>query len=279
MNRTALRLATLAALTNGGEVDDNGNWPTLADDYVYDSRRDLIADVHERLRRPIIVIRTDDDRRQQPDSARLGLRERRCTLILEISVITARKHPNPSDGDFILSWPQTDPALEATLDMLEYQIENALFGFAPWARFWRNLKWVRLDWISSPEFTRDPHAVRLAVRNIAMTMAMPPECLPGYKLDDEEAVEGQPPPLLRRVLDQLDAEAAGDLLTAAQEIRQILDAREWPQEVSFPQLIRVNSAIDIEEITLPATHREGDIASFDFSRMTNSQYLALLEDI
>lgn len=276
MNRTALRLATLAALTNGGEADEDGNWPTLADDYVYDSRRDMINDVQERLRRPVIVIRTDDDRRRQPDNSRLQLRERAVSLVLEISVVTARKE----EDNWILSWPQTDPALEAILDMLEYQIENALFGLKPWSRWWRNFKWTRLDWLSTPEFTRDPHMIRLAARNIVITLNMPPDCLPGYKLDSEEAIEGQPPPLLKRVLEQLDAEAAGDLLTAMQEIRQVLDARTWPTVTSFPQLLRVRSGIDIEEIRLDASLRKGETEAANFSRDSNSMYLPLLfEDI
>ena len=58
MERSALRLATVAALINGG----NGPpWPTVAGAYVYDSMIDNVVDVVPSKRRPVIIIRIDDD--------------------------------------------------------------------------------------------------------------------------------------------------------------------------------------------------------------------------
>jgi len=57
MERTALRLATVAALLNGG----NEPWPTVAGEYVYDSLLDDVVDVIPARRKPVIIVRTDDD--------------------------------------------------------------------------------------------------------------------------------------------------------------------------------------------------------------------------
>lgn len=275
MNRTALRLATLAALTNGGKEP----WPTLANDSVYDSRRDMLNDVHERLRRPVIVIRTDNDARDNrgPNGLYNKQQARQTQMLLEISVVTASKERNPETGEdeWVLGWPQTDPTLEAMLDMLEYQIEVALFGVTPWGGWWRNRGWQPLDLTSVPEFSRDPVAVRLAARTLTMNIQMPPDCLPGWRFDDEPAKPPQPPRLFLEVLADLLANVDGDLLAAVTQMKTVLDSRGWPEETAWPQLIRVRSEVVIGRFKmLDAELREG-LNSLNFSNEDNSQNLLL----
>lgn len=250
MNRTALRLATLAALTNGGVEP----WPTLAGDYVYDSRRDALQDVTERMRRPVIVIRTDDDMRsnQGPNGAYTERQTRVCDLLLEISVVSARKEKDQDGNEtWVVGWAQTDPAAEATLDMLEFQIENALFGNSTWAHWWsKSRDWQFMSYGSRPEFSRDPHTLRLAARTITFSMGLPRTCLPGWRYEDEpEKLATMPSPLLT-VIEKIRAQGGGDLLIAANQIAAILNGIGWPNEAAYPQLTSVMTQITVGKAAL-----------------------------
>ena len=132
MNRTALRLSTTAVLTGLGHQP----FPTLAGKSVYDSRQDAISDLVAQERRPVVIVRTDEDQRSQRDP-RTGQPSaapiyRAIKLRIEISLMTAIKNP---DGTVVMAWPVTDAGLE----LLEFQLGNALTGNSPLAMWWRNM--------------------------------------------------------------------------------------------------------------------------------------------
>lgn len=248
MIRTALRLATMAVLTNGGAEP----WPTLAKDYVYDSRRDKLDDVRERMRRPVIVVRTDDDARTNRVGSQVGpLQARSIDLLLEISVVSASKKqiPNPAYApgngqpqfidDWEIGWPQTDAAIETQLDLLEYQIESVLFGPNPWGLWWQDMPWRRADISSTPMFTREAIAIRLAARTMRFTMLAPGECMPGWRFDHEPATPATLPDPLLSVFSKIATDGAGDLKISAQQLYDMLVNQTWPEETAFPQLTKV----------------------------------------
>ena len=133
MERTALRMATVAALLHGGHGPP---WPTLAGEFVYDSMMDDITDVVPTQRKPVIVVRTDDDAITYKGHAFAG---RQVRLLIEFGVLTASMIKTV-DGQSLprVDWPRTDSALEAFLDMMELQIWSALFGHSEWAMWWQH---------------------------------------------------------------------------------------------------------------------------------------------
>lgn len=269
MVRTGLRLAALALLTNGGLEP----WPTLAKDYVYDSRRDDLDSVQERMRRPVIVIRTDDDIRDYRSSGNLvsPMQSRFIDLLLELSVVTASK----DDNGWVIGWPETDNTLEAVLDMLELQVENCLRGNSVWSMWWKNLRCPIMGFSSRPEFMREKSNVRLAARTITVSIQAPPECLPGWRFEHAAAKEAQPPEFLQRIFEKIDADGHGDLLIASQQMRGILAARDWPVEAPHPQLLRVRQTTVMGGESFVADQLARPM-SLDFSKPDNSGYIPLI---
>jgi hypothetical protein len=108
INRSALRIATVLALrgrTNAGEA-------------VFDSRNDALEDVALGESVPVISVYTEEDKTED--------RRRSIDLVIEFAVNT-RVAIDESD---VIAAPQTDEALELTLDVLEAQIIDALMPAA-----------------------------------------------------------------------------------------------------------------------------------------------------
>ena len=80
-----------------------------------------------------------------------------------------------------VDWPRTDSALEAFLDLLEWQIWAALRGHTYWASLYQE-RWhygTLSGYSSVPRYSAPERgAVRLAVRTISMIVNLPPECPP-----------------------------------------------------------------------------------------------------
>jgi hypothetical protein len=227
MIRTALRLSTIAALTRGGVEP----FPTLAGRQVWDSRQDAIEDLIASQRLPIIVVRTDEDRRDRGPSP--VMRERAIDLRLEMSVLTARQ----DEGEWVVGWPETDAELEAMLDLMEYQCLEALMGWGPWALWWREL-WTWSSEISTPIWTQPSEGrIRLAVRELTIAMSkLPGECFPRMLLADETPEAPALPEFLVRVFDKIAADGAGELAANAAQIRAVLEAQDLPARPTAPRL-------------------------------------------
>src|SRR5262245_41770436 len=108
LNRAALRIAAVIALR--GRTD--------AGEAVFDSRNDALEDVALGESVPVISVYTEEDKTEN--------RRRSIDLVIEFAVNT---RISLGDGAVIAA-PQTDEALELTLDVLEAQIADALMPAA-----------------------------------------------------------------------------------------------------------------------------------------------------
>lgn len=252
MNRTALRIGTVATLLAGGE---GPSFPTIAMDAVYDSRNIDVSDLAGVERFPAIIVRTDEDSRTK--SGHNGMPQnqvsnRRNMLRIEYGVMSARKN---ADGTPVAFWLDTDPALEAYIDLIEWQIESALFGTTLWARWWKD-NFASSDYeshplSSNPDESRIRNASRELVINIKMANDCPPEPLIREDLPVDTA--GNPiPPLvvlpkpLRDVFDKIASDGGGDFKIAMAELRSSLEALNLPSGAIFPLLKSVRMKVPFD---------------------------------
>ncbi len=107
INRAALRIATVLALRGR----------TSAGAAVFDSRADALEDVAFGVNVPVISVYSEEDKLQD--------RRREIDLVIEFAV-TSRVQ---LEGDAqVIASPETDEALELTLDVLEAEITDALMA-------------------------------------------------------------------------------------------------------------------------------------------------------
>lgn len=172
MERLALRIATVGTLVNGGSPP----YPTLANEFVFDSILDDIADVIAKRRKPVILVRTEEDEKQYGDGFKPLKKLTR--LCIEISVLTA---VTDAQGNLRPEWPQTDSTLEAQLDILEHQVWTGLYGWSDWSQFYSDtMGYTALrGYQSRPRYTTPERgAVRLAVRTLDFLVQLPGDCFP-----------------------------------------------------------------------------------------------------
>lgn len=247
MIRTALRIATQAALTGFGRQP----WPTLVGKRVYDSRKDDISDIVGKERVPVLIIRTDEDRRITRDR-RSGMPSnapiaRQVLLRIEASVLSAWKD---NEGNAAIGWVASDSGLEAMLDLLEWQVLIALTGNSPTAMWWRD-EWVvglAVEQVDSvPLFlASDEGKVRFASRELTYALRLPFDSVPAALREDQVTmVDGEPvlanelPDYLAAVFDRIETHGAGDMKIAAAQMRGSLEAQELPKPSVHPTLTRV----------------------------------------
>ncbi|MBN9308725.1 MAG: hypothetical protein J0I99_00725 [Devosia sp.] len=118
LNRLVLRTAGVTALNNFGV----GPFPTLAGPHIYDSKIEPVDSVDKDVAYPMCVIYTDYDRNAV---AHRELTEpRSLTITFELLIgILSRDDQTPN---YTLNMPVTDSELEASLDIFEFQIFEAL---------------------------------------------------------------------------------------------------------------------------------------------------------
>jgi hypothetical protein len=124
--RTAARIAAVRAITGR----------TLAGERVADSAIDPIdiAVVDERI--PIITVTTDDDVLDELGGRDIQGGTRRVDLVFEAAVATKVE----VNGEVTIVIPQTDFGIEMSLDIIEQQIERALFASeTDWSRCFMRL--------------------------------------------------------------------------------------------------------------------------------------------
>ena len=236
MERTALRLATVATLLNGG----NGPpWPTVAGEFVYDSMIDDVVDVVPNRRKPVIIVRTDDD---GLGFNRYQITGRQCRLLIEFGVLTAATTKINNVDEPKVDWPRTDSALEAFLDMLEWQIWAAIHGWSDWARWYREIAkygtWS--GYASTPRYSAPERgAVRLAVRSLAIGVALPLECAP--KPVKEYALPQAPilPLNWSNVVCRILQFGGGDFKKSVLELSKVIEAHGYMERPRYPPLHRV----------------------------------------
>lgn len=127
LHRTALRLATIESLRPAALAGTTGAaWPTLAEGRVFDTRIDPWIDANGEMR-SCIAVYTENDLGYGSQKAGGPPYKHEIDLVFELSQITfAEAAGDPQT--FVAGIPVTDEELEATLDLLEYQIEDALLN-------------------------------------------------------------------------------------------------------------------------------------------------------
>lgn len=247
MERTVLRVATVAALLNGGAEP----WPTLAGAYVYDSLMDDVVDIVPGKRRPVVIVRTDED---MVGFAGRNISGRQCRLLIEIGVLTAATTKIDGKDHERIEWPRTDSALEAFLDLLEWQVWNALRGYSEWARWYRDgAGFGTLSaYQSTPRYSAPERgAVRLAVRNLSMVCNIAPDCVlnPVKEYPDGSCVY-QPvlPPRWEALICELMLSAKGDFRKSVEELAKVIETYGKMARPVYPQLQRVWASLPSLEI-------------------------------
>lgn len=172
--RLALRLATMEGLQPAGSLAADGPWPTLAGKYVFDSRIEPIEDLLPGEDRPIVCVYTehDDGKAGQARGGPPFLLT--VDLVFELSVIVKIA----SEGDpttFVVGEPETDPELEASLDLLEAQIKFALL-FGPTGEIWRHISKRRVHNPRSAAHRTSEEGVRLARRTVTWKVEVNDDC-------------------------------------------------------------------------------------------------------
>lgn len=236
MEQAALRLATCAALLGGGA---GPTFPTIAGEFVYDSMRDDIVDVVPEQRRPIIVVRTDENvvTYAKPHVAL----KQQARLLIEISVLTGVQGP---DGKVVvIDQPKTDAALEVQLNILEWQVWNALFGYSEWALWFKKEMGYGgdiLEYRGTPRFSPpNQGAVRVAVKTMEWIVQIPLECMIPARNETAPPEPVWLPSKICAVITKIVTDGGGDFRTAVIGLGGVLNHYAAAQPSRHPALRRV----------------------------------------
>ncbi|MFZ4807472.1 MAG: hypothetical protein ACOYLQ_09465 [Hyphomicrobiaceae bacterium] len=237
--RTALRIATTMALSNGYQSP----FPTLAGDRVFDSRQDPIAGVNPGDLVPMIVVYTDDEKGDSISSNNGGPPfERRVSLTIEISLGMVGEQIEGTEI-WTTSLPQTEPELDAALDLFEAQIERVFRdGRSTWGRELNKVARRIESWQSSRFIEREAQ-IRLAARQIVCTVALPLE-------DDPTVITTSSPSNTPPTITPTLPAPLGPLLTA-------IIAADGPYAASAQAIedLLLNNANGLGPIVLPDLER------------------------
>lgn len=169
--RTALRIAAAMALSNGYQPP----YPTMAGDRVFDSRQDPVAGVNPGDLIPMLVLYTDDDQGSSLSANNGGPPfERVVNLTMELSLGMVGEATE--DGITLpIEMPQTEPELDAMLDLFEAQVERVFrLPTTTWGRELSKVARRITSWQSMRYIEREAH-IRLAARQIICAVALPLE--------------------------------------------------------------------------------------------------------
>jgi hypothetical protein len=243
VERLALRVATVGALLNGG----NQPYPTLAGEFVFDSVLDDIADVVAKRRKPVILVRTDEDQKTYPPDS-FSPNGRICCIYIEISVLTS---VTDAQGNLKLDWPQTDSTMEAMLDILEHQVWYALYGWGDWSQFYADtMGYTALRGYSSiPRYTTPERgAVRLAVRTLEFRVWLAGDCFPPPIHELDPTAPAWISPNVFQVLKYSLDHGAGQFLKYSTELARMVQRYGYTSRTRLPALQRVWLTIPNYEI-------------------------------
>lgn len=238
LSRTALRLATILALSDKGRQEPVA--ATLAGKRVHDTLMEPEHLFGADKPVPLIVVYTDDDEGANRNMAGGSPTfDRTCALTLELGCATTRKTPDGVE----IGMPQTDAELEAVLDLLEYQVRVALTDPASrWARLWGKLTRGIVDY-SSTRVMDAKGETRMAARTVTYRVKLPDDCPPMVATSEpeESGIEALPPPL-RAVAAAVADASGGNALDAKGLIAWLMDA-EIPVTTLLPALLSVGLEI------------------------------------
>lgn len=244
LERLALRLATVMALTNGFVAP----YPTMAGARVYDSRIDAVQVADEDEVLPLITVCTDDDN-GSPLSANNGGPpfERSVTLSIDIALGI----PTTDDGAAALSHLATESELEMRLDIFEAEVERVLtLRSGVWGGELDKLA-RRITSYASVRYVERDGNVRLAARQIQMSVMLPlaksaaVTMYSGAAPAPVPAVPAPLGPLLTAIVS-----AGGPYAADAQRIIDLVTASQTGAPVLMPRLDRIR-LIEVPEDRRP----------------------------
>lgn len=254
--RTALRLLTVAALSG-----DEAARPTIAQARVYDSRiSDLSPESFSEDAKPIVIVLTDKDEGEATGDQNGGPPFRRnIELMFEIGMVARIQ-----DGDsYVVDYPDTDDRLEASLDLLEFQVIRRLaHDPAALSSHWRRL--ARVWKYDGHRQVLDESGVKLACRVLTLTCETPDDDVPLYNAAGviPTGLDVLPEPLLgvakllpagssgKLICDQLAAALAPPLTVPAFEgLDATYDAANTTPEEGDDR--EVKAVIDVEQVDPP----------------------------
>lgn len=139
---------------------------TLADDRVYDSNVTPLDQLASDGALPLLVVYVDDDVRQ-PDPRTPQIRTRQVDLVIEMvlagSVVI-------EEGTATVTVPHTDAGMEATLDIMAWQVRAALKDpTSPWAELYRTFR-GDVAMLTTRRGASTEKGVRFAARQIIITV-------------------------------------------------------------------------------------------------------------
>lgn len=126
---TALRLACIAALTNGGDIQN----ATIAGELVFDSRLDPFSDLTTRDRLPTIIVSTGEI----SGSPNPGTRGFPFDVTIDLEIEIAVSTFSDQDGSILAQTVDSEPEMELVLDRLQAQVRSLLHG--PGSGVWGDL--------------------------------------------------------------------------------------------------------------------------------------------
>lgn len=159
--RTALRLCVSACLK--GEVNAR---PTIAEGRVYDSRiGDISPESFEDDAKATVILLTDGDEGEAVSEQNGGPPfKRMIDLVIEMGMTMALKDV---DG-YSVGYPDTDSRLEASLDLLEFQVMRRLaYDADPMAVLFR--KFTRIRKHENHRQVLDDTGIKIACRVLTLT--------------------------------------------------------------------------------------------------------------
>jgi hypothetical protein len=217
LSRIAMRAAVMEALVPHGTPDE-GPWPTLARQLVYDSSYAPVDDLSEDERRPVVQVYTDETESTPRQPSGGSGYNTTIDLRFEISIPQLVRSPGSQDGEegeaFIYQ-PETDEMTEASLDLLETQILFALHRGAT-GKLFRDTFGIRFTRIHSEPLRSAEERVRIGMRTITLRVSnVKGDCFEAIPTPDADGLDLLPEPY-RSVAKALPSGSPG--LAIAQQI-------------------------------------------------------------
>ncbi len=187
---------------------------TWAEDRVYDSDNTPLVAALQANTMPYVTIYTDEDPRVNLGNKELFFAERNLSLVAEIGVASATQATDTRGAT--LRIPATDEGMEFSVDILESQVINALFGevYNPWSAFIGDMV-LKLVRVSSLRGGSAERGVRWAARQVVFVLDVIGDNPPGVPYPEGHVIS-------RFVQMATDNSPDNPTLTAAANIIQAL---------------------------------------------------------
>lgn len=230
---------------------------TIADVRVYDTDNTPLNDAVKSSKQPLpyITVYTDEDIRSNIQSKGVFLADREIALVIEIGVKAPVTFKTPGDPDndtqdgVII--PDSDAGFELSVDLLEGQVINALFGSprSDWADLFKSLV-MKVIRVPSVRGAQGGDGARWAARQLTFRLDVIADAPDGVPLDDGHS--------LRRFIALARSDTAAKLAPAAAVIEGALASpatlAAWEQIQAWGGMTRQGiDAIGMAPVATPIT--------------------------